>query len=391
MQAYEVDSRTVKSTYATLAAVFPHVETWQVGAADLLLVAARAPIRWDADALRARVAREPYRQALLVTWRATSLEQVLARYVANAQFSARIAAQPAVELNTDDRNVIEFGAARTVGRDRGFSIAQVRAAARALATHRPQLAAGTVDWHAVDEAIRDVGIAGEERPEVPQFLPPEARYRGDALARWHAGQYAQTVASWNRQPRPPQSPSELAALGEALADAGDVAAVALAKRLSAWFPIEADAILARYHQRNGDTRAAAAALEAAFTAYRRDPWPLRPLLRRAIGLAVEVARRDRHTAAALYAALAEPFAVSNLDPRRLEARIALGSLLGAPACVEAFAALEPHVPWEGEFLAQRLACYTAASHPALDRAARELEDFTGRRPEPFSAGLVAVD
>src|SRR6185295_17270381 len=64
LQAYEVDSQTVRTAYATLASVFPSVETWRTKKEDLLLVAARAPIRYTAATLRERVKAEPYRTAL---------------------------------------------------------------------------------------------------------------------------------------------------------------------------------------------------------------------------------------------------------------------------------------------------------------------------------------
>src|SRR5262249_37930178 len=64
VQAYDVDSRTVRTIYATLASVFPSVETWELGANDLLLVASSEPVRYDAALLRAKLEREPYRTAL---------------------------------------------------------------------------------------------------------------------------------------------------------------------------------------------------------------------------------------------------------------------------------------------------------------------------------------
>src|SRR5205823_12822462 len=45
VQGYEIDSPTLRTIYATLASVFPQVETWQTNAADLALVASRSEER----------------------------------------------------------------------------------------------------------------------------------------------------------------------------------------------------------------------------------------------------------------------------------------------------------------------------------------------------------
>src|SRR5581483_2604776 len=64
VQAYSVDAETVRSAYATVASVFPYVETWVTEEADLVLVASLQPIRYDVQQLRARIAEEPWASAL---------------------------------------------------------------------------------------------------------------------------------------------------------------------------------------------------------------------------------------------------------------------------------------------------------------------------------------
>jgi len=98
VQAYEVDEETIATLIATLAAVFPHVEVWQVHQIDLLLVASREPILYDAAVLRARMREEPFASALRLAWRATELEDVLAadrraRELARQALARRLAAR----------------------------------------------------------------------------------------------------------------------------------------------------------------------------------------------------------------------------------------------------------------------------------------------------------
>src|SRR4029077_7385007 len=48
MQLYEIDAPTLKAVYATVASVFPHVEAWEAGGTDLVLVGAKRPLTHSA-------------------------------------------------------------------------------------------------------------------------------------------------------------------------------------------------------------------------------------------------------------------------------------------------------------------------------------------------------
>ena len=74
LQAYEIDTPSVLTVYATVAAVFDSVESWRTKDADLLLVSSTAPRPLAVEQLRSRVAEEPYRTALMAVWRAASAE-----------------------------------------------------------------------------------------------------------------------------------------------------------------------------------------------------------------------------------------------------------------------------------------------------------------------------
>ena len=94
---------------------------------DLMLVGGRTPPRHDLERLRRRIGEEPFRTALKVAWRTDSLEGLLARFVAGPELSRRLAAS-LPELNTDDRNALEFGFARTLGVEGLLDVAAVREA-----------------------------------------------------------------------------------------------------------------------------------------------------------------------------------------------------------------------------------------------------------------------
>ena len=173
VQAYDVDSRTVKKIYATLGAVFASVETWELGANDLLLVASREPLALDAAALRARVAREPYKAALAAAWRAVDLEGFLAHFVAGPALAKAIAEDEPL-LNTDDRTLVEFAFARSANHRGGFDSVEVVATSRARGEARPDVR-GDVAWDRVDdERITFRTSEAESGPPPPDLSPRSA-------------------------------------------------------------------------------------------------------------------------------------------------------------------------------------------------------------------------
>ena len=147
VQAYEVDERTVATILATLAAVFPEVEVWQVHNVDLVPVASRHPLRHDAAALQARMRQEPFASALRHAWRVTDVDELLAAFVAGPALARHVLAM-GEEVNTDDRNPVEFSFARMVAQTTAFDVERMRATAAALGCDRPAVT-GAIDWERV--------------------------------------------------------------------------------------------------------------------------------------------------------------------------------------------------------------------------------------------------
>ena len=136
VQGYEIDAPTLRTIYATMAAVFPQVETWQSAQSDLVLLGTARPGRYNAAALRARIAEEPFKSAMASTWRAVDINGVLAHFLATDAVARAFAASARVEINTDDRNIVEFGLARSVGSG-ALLVAQIRDLAREMGASRP--------------------------------------------------------------------------------------------------------------------------------------------------------------------------------------------------------------------------------------------------------------
>jgi spermidine synthase len=389
LQAYEIDQQALDTAYATLASVFPHVETWNAGPGDLVLTATLAPVKYDAAALRQRITVEPYKSALALSWRVTDLEGLLAHYIAGPGMARAIADEQGEYLNTDDRNLLEFAFARSTGRP-GLVDVDLRETAEARGDDRPPIT-GAVDWIAVGDERMAMSVAAERKPRPPQKAPRDQQRRADALMRYVLHDAVGVVATWQAQPRAPSTIFELEVMGESLAEMGDAATEPLLARLRESQPTEADALLARLRYRQARFPEAVDAFVAAFEHYRTDAWPEPDLMRRVlvdVGLPLA---KNREIADRLHAALAQPFAVHMLETDRLRVRLQLATQIDfQKRCVEAFAPYEPDVPWNDTLLV-RARCYESNHHPLAARAERDLTEYIEQEGRRLSTGLWSGD
>lgn len=390
LQAYNVDGQAVRTIYATLASTFPVIDTWELAANDLLLVASRKPVSYDAAKLRTRIAEEPYRSALAFAWRAIDLEAVLGHFVASSPFARHVADAEQDRLNVDDQALVEFGFARMSADNLALSGKDIRKLARQRSEHRPRGLQGVVDWGRAEEEWASFLIAEEETDDPPDFLGQEPKARLYAQAQFLAGDYAKAVAFWFSQHGDPRTPTEIAALAESLANAGDERARAYIEKLRGYQPTEADAVEARLLLRQGKPREATAAIESTFERHRRDAWPWAVIGRRAIDTAEEIARADPSMADRVYAALAQPLPVYLYEDKRLGAllKIAMHNKLEVP-CARTLELFEPYVPWQREVLDWRAECYVGAGDAKTRPALADLAELKSQIPAAFEAGLTA--
>lgn len=388
LQGYDVDPRTVQTVYATLAAVFPEVETWELSSGDMVLVAGKKEIRHDLAQVRARMTEEPYKRAVGLSWRATDVESFFSHFVATSGFARRIARQEADGINTDDRNIVEFGFARSVGTGRVlFSVDDVRRAARAVGESRPSLTGGTVDWDRVDDGVIDAYLGDGAQPTYPNVASSERGHRLAALRAADEGHALRAIGEWRAQSRSPEGPTEMAMIASATAELGDDSALSYAEWLRAFSPGEADAIVARLRLRQGRFEESTLALEALFGGLRSDPWPMFRLVTSALAEVKELVARDPRASSRLYAALRSPFALGLADEARKQAALAAALRMPGGACVEAVTAFEPSVPWNEDFLRTRYECYRAFQDARASRADEDLRDWRAHRMMTFAASL----
>jgi len=388
VQGYEIDASTLRTIYATMAAVFPQVETWQAGASDLVLVGSLGRRVYAQAALRARIAEEPFASALAGAWRITTLDGVFAHYLATDALARGFASASSVEINTDDRNLVEFAFARSVGAAGDALVGDVRTLARSMRADRPPLDSDAgVAWPAVDTEW--AGLMAWNVPEtIARAMPADEQLRQHAAREYAQESDLDTVrALWqNVGDRRPRDPTEVAMLADLASDAGTDQALPIIDELRRHEPAEADVMLAALRLRQQRIEEATAALEAAFTRLRVDPWPLLRYKEKALDLANEITLVDPTMAKRLYGALSEPFSIRAADSDRLLMAADLSRRFDFHgACRAPVAALEPHVPWTQSFLTLRRDCYRETNDPRLARASRDLREFLDNEPSRLVA------
>lgn len=394
VQAYEIDQRTIQIFYSTLGSVFSHIESWQTAGGDILLMASHSPVRYDAAALRARLATEPLKSALLGAWRGFGLEDFLGHYVGNESVAQTLQHLSSVPLNTDDRTVIEFAFARMVGVSGGFQLVNLRAISHAAMTDRPQLIEGEVNWSRVNEARLSMFESLSRAEERDDNFTTAEKHRAGAFADYMTGDLTGALREWQAQTEQPATLSQLAMVAECLASEGDSAASAYIDKLAEIFPWEADAIRAEFLWRQHRPEEGADLFAKCMRDLHELPWANRDLIKRTLNRVEAVAKSDRSKVASnfLFDAIRKPFCVFTGEADRMGTQLAIAVYLEGAfpgeklrAAVEAF---EPHVLWRKEFLQVRKDCYNALHDPRAKQAERDLEEF--RKYEPTTADVPAM-
>ncbi|MFE8604184.1 fused MFS/spermidine synthase [Archangium violaceum] len=384
LQTYEVDSRTVRSVYATLGSEFGAVETWRTQGGDLILMATEMPLRHDLERMRARVSQEPYRRALPGVWGTNELEGVLSHFIAGPAVSRALAEGQEALINTDDLSYVEFAFARSVGhKETGFSQQQLRRAAWEHNAERPEVASGTVDWQRVEE----LRVMGGDRP----LVGTKSGLDGAALSRRHAFNEAikannpsKALQLWREAGWQPRGPTELISVGSLLAFSGDEAVLPLLEQLRGMRPFDAEALLAQLLFQQKRLPEATQALERSFALLRESPWHHRSVFQDTLLVSEELAIRDETLGLRIWAALDKPFTNNIGENMRVSTRMILGTRLeSGKRCAEALADFEPHVPWNQKFLEERTRCYVSIHHPLQDQALEEYLEFMRSEPPPL--------
>jgi spermidine synthase len=386
VQAYEIDDGTIQSVYATLGSVFPNVDTWQTESGDLLLVATPIARSYDADALRRRIAQEPFQTALRNAWRVNTLEGFLAHFIADDSVTRRLQNLDRDHLNTDDRTVLEFAFARNVDLQNGFHLSAFRLMASLAHADRLPVSTGEVNWNQTTLARMSMLLADGEMPDPAQYAAQSLQTRMAAYASYLKGDLAGALFNWRKESRQPNDLNELLMLTECSAQEAGPETDSYIEKLRESLPFEADVIQANLLWRRGKLQEAATLAIAQLRRLHQDPWLGGEVTKRFLALAMEMVDHatDNATILPMYEALEKPFLAYNNQELRLVDLLHCGIKLdqGKPGkyCLPPVEAAEPHIPWQPRFLQIRADCYKAVNDPRRAEAERDLQSYVADQP-----------
>ncbi|HKB80516.1 MAG TPA: spermidine synthase [Thermoanaerobaculia bacterium] len=387
LQAYEVDAPTIRTIYATITGVFPHVETWQTAGGDLLLIGSGEPVVHDWNAVTRKLTEEPFRSAVRDAWGVTDTAGVFARYVCGTSTAQRLGV--GMVRNTDDRPVVEYAFARTLGTSGEFDIAELRGFARSRADDLPQEIRSAPGATQIEAERLSIGIAHGSKITLDPMLPAELRNRGIAEIRYMEGGMADAWLIWQSEKTPPRTPLEMISYAEPLAERGDESVMQTIDALRPEFPIEAETLLARLRWRERRLPEAVITLAEAFDAYRSNPWPLPVVMRHALGMVIDMARDPQFPAVGtpLVESLQQPFSIGLLDEQRRSALLFVTEQMSGGGCtpdlMRVIKSYEPHVPWQKIYLELRARCFEKTGDPETAGARRDLQRFERHEPQPL--------
>jgi hypothetical protein len=381
VQGYDVDTRTIRLVYATLASVFPYVETWSTQPTDLMFVCHQEAPAYSAEHLRQRVQVEPFAEALKRIWYTSSAEGVISHYLASPALAREIQAQEPL-VNTDDRNLLEYSFARSLSSEHKFHTDQIMILASRRRFSLPEQLIGKLDISKVDEE-RLLGFAGRlERFLIPESVQGEARSRDLAIQAYINEDFPAVLQNWRGEAESPMARLILAEAGAHVGTPDDVRTVIGA--IEHDWPVEAELAAALVAARTGAPDAALDHLRDAFTACRQNPWVRPRMLTAGINLAQNLASQDPQRAQMMFDLFSQPLAAGLMEMPRAELRAAFARNLPAPQQLQAVMGCEPHVPWAPDFLEFRQSVYRANQSPRAEGAGQDLAEYWRHADKTFA-------
>ena len=368
LQAYEVDEQTVDTVLATVRSAFPYVEVWQTLGADLQLVCSNQPFEYSVADLQVRIASPRVKEALTKAWKVEDVEGFLGHFVGDASWAYEVSRQPNVRLNTDDRTILEYSFAKTVGRQTPFSVEATRDYLRAAGHHRPNLQGAAMDWNLVELRRQTFNLIFGGQLSIALLPNEQDRRLVEAFDRYRTNDFAAVVELWPKESQLPADGAQQLVLARSYAELGRAESLDLVAEVEEQYPTDAEAVRAIYHWRAGNPVEAVSALDAFFTRLADDPWVMPAISETAFSRAVDVAQADRGAAERLYPLLSTPFASRRFDYLRQLTRLRVAEQLGPEQVVAALEELEPHVTWTADVLEPRAKVYKAVEHPLAERA-----------------------
>ncbi|WP_028316403.1 hypothetical protein [Desulfatibacillum aliphaticivorans] len=385
-----IDPIALQSIYGALGEAFTHVHTFRPQPDVLFLVCSKEAVSFNEDALRARLAAEPYTSAMTAVWGTSGLEGLFSRYLAGPGFSRMLSGMAIWHgiTSRDDQPQAYAIMAGAQGRIDPKSVIGMQDAEEREHYRKPFFARGNVDLHRIKRQQVELFVLADSPDLSPDLFSPRLEPMVRACQSFQQENYLSFLSQWNALNIKPESPLEIAMNAHALAIEGHEKALDLCSEMDGQWPDASHIIRAEFYWKTGQKEQALGSLEKAFSGMSTHPWTWPVAVQWGLDLAKELAREDANAAARILAVAAHPFCLMQAEEQRLETRLAAAQVVGFEEALAAVGAFGPNHPWTREYLKQRLIAYRAAKDPRTPRALAEMQAYLSNDLLEFSDALV---
>lgn len=376
LQGYEVDDRTVMIVLKTIRSVFPSVQIWRTKSRDMVLVCGNSAstFDYDFDSVRLRMKDQTIQVGLKSGWRVSDVEGLAAHYVCSDQTIDRVLKETPSFLNRDDRNLLEYAFAKTVGQKTRFSIQKLHN--RAIKTQDASpFSEVTLDPQSVTQRRQamQLYLGGDVLQE--QGLSEIEQIRAEAYLFYREQKYRDAVNSFSKLKTDTACAIESVVYAHSLAEAGQPVSDSLIQKLKNHNPTEAHAVQAISYFHQGQSDRALQETLATFQLLKTNPWATSQLIDSVLRIALALSETNPSMSQSLFTQLQTPFSLYRMEDKRLLIRYIIAEKLEQKQILEALAAMEPNIPWIGWLLENRAKVYRSARHARSDQAMHELQRF----------------
>ncbi len=376
LQAYEVDARTVEIVMTTLRSVFPKVQVWQTKARDMVFVCGQgnAFLSLTENSLIDKLRQSTIRDGLGDAWKTNDLTGVLAHYVCSERTIDDLLSEKSLSCNSDDRNLLEYAFAKSVGKKTHFSANDLTRAAIKLTDQTPfSMSEPQLALIANRRLAMELHLGGQFH--AISGASAEQSNRALAYEAYLDGRFEEVIQLSSQLAIDQECPIEAAVFAHAGAELGQPVSDQWMTKLESHCEVESLAIMAISSFRAGDIVLAAQKFSEAMHCLRDHPWVLQPVIDGLFRIAIELSENSREHAKLVFDALDRPFAMRRFEDNRVFVRYIVSENLGTTDMVEALQDLEPLVPWKEWLLENRVKAYRKANHPLTSLAHEELNQF----------------
>lgn len=380
LQAYEIKLESVHLILATLRSVFPQVCMYQTMASDIVFICHKERKALPVNTIRSKLEQHPYKLGITRSWGTHSIEGLLAYSVANSAYVTNLASR-LTQINKDDRNLLEFQAARSGGSNYRSPLPEILEDSISKGMMIEGLDAGISSIY-FDYSMAYTARSLSRDPSVWENMS----WFDTKAATKRAKLCAQLTETIRRKPElifDPLNPQEEALWGRALARAGSARCLEFCEKFKNRMPLDYRIARIEYFWVTNNENLEDLEIIELLRTLSSTTWQLPNFLDIEVCLTMINQRLSRSQErlndreAEVLALLEKPFDTDLMRAERLSLRYTLAARLGPEALLPILLEMEHYFPLSHrQVLKKRVEVYRKLGHPNLAQAEQDLNFFT---------------